>query len=131
MEEMNLNEVRSAEAPQAIGPYSQAIEAEAGRCVFASGQLGIDVDTGKLVADTVEEQAEKALENLLAVLRAAGCDQRSVVKTTVYLKRMEDFAAVNEVYARFMKPPHPARACVAVADLPKGALVEVDAIAVK
>ena len=128
---MNLKEVRSAEAPRAIGPYSQAVEAEAGGFVFASGQLGIDVETGALVADTAEGQAKAALENLLAVLRAAGCDQGSIVKTTIYLKRIEDFAAVNEVYAGLMKPPYPARACVAVRDLPKGALVEIDAIAVK
>jgi 2-iminobutanoate/2-iminopropanoate deaminase len=128
---MNLQEVRSHEAPRALGPYSQAIEAGAGRYVFVSGQVGIDVESGELVADTVEQQARKALQNLLAVIRAAGCDESSIVKTTVYLKRMEDFAAVNEVYAGFMKPPYPARACIAVADLPKGALVEIDAIAVK
>jgi 2-iminobutanoate/2-iminopropanoate deaminase len=128
---MNLQEVRSPEAPQALGPYSQAIEAGAGRYVFVSGQIGIDVESGELVADTLEEQAGKALQNLLAVVRAAGCDESSIVKTTVYLKRMEDFATVNEVYATFMRPPYPARVCIAAAGLPKGALVEIDAIAVK
>ena len=128
---MNLHEVKSPDAPQALGPYSQAIEAEAGRYVFVSGQLGIDVESGELVADTIEEQTRKALENLMTVLRAAGCDQGSIVKTTIYLCRIGDFAAVNEVYAGFMKPTYPARACVAVAELPKGALVEIDAIAVK
>ena len=128
---MNLKEVKSSEAPQALGPYSQAIEAEAGRYVFISGQVGIDVESGELVADSVEEQAVRALENLLAVVRAAGCDESSIVKTTIYLKRIEDFGAVNSVYERFMKPPYPARACIAVAGLPKGALVEIDAIAVK
>jgi 2-iminobutanoate/2-iminopropanoate deaminase len=131
MSNMNLHEVRSPDAPQALGPYSQAIEAEAGRCVFVSGQLGIELESGELVADTIEEQTRRTLENLLAVVRAAGCDQSSIVKTTIYLKRIEDFAAVNEVYAGFMEPPYPARACVAVAELPKGALVEMDAIAVK
>jgi 2-iminobutanoate/2-iminopropanoate deaminase len=128
---MNLKEVKSSEAPQALGPYSQAIEAEADRYVFISGQIGIDVESGELVADSVEEQAVRALENLLAVIRAAGCAERSIVKTTIYLKRIEDFGAVNSVYERFMKSPYPARACVAVAALPKGALVEIDAIAVK
>jgi 2-iminobutanoate/2-iminopropanoate deaminase len=128
---MNLYEVKSSDAPKAIGPYSQAIEAEGSRYVFVSGQLGIDPETGQLVADTVEEQARKALENLMAVLMAAGCDRGSVVKTTIYLQRIEDFAAVNEIYAGFMKPPYPARACVAVDQLPKGARVEIDAIAVK
>ena len=128
---MNLKEVKSSEAPHALGPYSQAIEAEAGRYVFISGQIGIDVESGELVADSVEEQAVRALENLLAVIRAAGCDESSIVKATIYLKRIEDFGAVNSVYERFMKPPYPARACVAVAGLPKGALVEIDAIAVK
>jgi 2-iminobutanoate/2-iminopropanoate deaminase len=128
---MNLHEVKSPDAPQALGPYSQAIEAEAGRYIFVSGQLGIDVESGELVADTIEEQTRKTLENLMAVVKAAGCDQVSIVKIMIYLKHIEDFAAVNEVYAGFMKPPYPARACVAVAELPKGALVEMDAIAVK
>ena len=131
MEEMNLHEVRSPDAPRALGPYSQAVEAEPGRYVFVSGQIGIDVESGEFVADTIEEQARKTLENLMAIIRAAGCDESSIVKTTIYLKRVEDFAAVNEVYAGFMKPPYPARACVVVGDLPKGALVEIDAIAVK
>jgi 2-iminobutanoate/2-iminopropanoate deaminase len=128
---MNLKQVKSSEAPQALGPYSQAIEVEAGRCVFVSGQIGIDVESGELVADRVEEQAVRALENLMAVIRAAGCDESSIVKTTIYLKRIEDFGAVNSIYERFMKPPYPARACVAVAALPKGALFEIDAVAVK
>ncbi|MFH1313173.1 MAG: Rid family detoxifying hydrolase [Candidatus Eisenbacteria bacterium] len=128
---MNLYEVKSPDAPRALGPYSQAVETEAGRYIFVSGQLGIDVASGELIADTIEEQTRKALENLMAVVGAAGCGEGSIVKTTIYLKRIEDFAAVNEVYADFMKPPYPARACVAVAGLPKGALVEIDAIAVK
>ena len=128
---MEVHEVKSPDAPKALGPYSQAVEAEAGRFVFVSGQIGMDAGTGELVAGSVGEQARKSLENLMAVLAAAGCDRRSIVKTTIYLSSMEDFAAVNEIYAEFMKPPYPARACVAVAGLPKGALVEIDAIAVK
>jgi 2-iminobutanoate/2-iminopropanoate deaminase len=125
---MELEEVRSPDAPGAMGPYSQAIKAAANRYVFVAGQIGIDVESGEFVADTIEEQTRKTLENLMAVVRAAGGDETSIVKTTIYLTRMEDFGSVNEVYAGFLKAPYPARVCVAVRELPLGALVEIDAI---
>ena len=118
--------VTSSGAPSAIGPYSQAIAS--GETVFCSGQIGLDPATGELV-DGVEAQAERALRNLEAVLDAAGVTAADVVKTTIFLRDMGDFAAVNAVYARFMPDPPPARSTVAVAGLPKGALVEIEAIA--
>jgi 2-iminobutanoate/2-iminopropanoate deaminase len=123
-------EVSSADAPGAIGPYSQAIRVPAQTMVFISGQLGIDPASGGLVADTVGGQTRQALRNLLAVVKQAGGDITSVVKTTVYLTRMDHFGAMNEEYAAFFTRPFPARACVAVAELPKGALVQIEAIAI-
>ena len=110
-----------------IGPYRAA--AEAGGLVFVSGQIPLDPATGELVSTDIRAAAEQVLKNLRTVLEAAGLDLASVVKTTVYLADMADFAAVNEVYARAFKPPYPARACVQVAALPRGARVEIDAIA--
>jgi 2-iminobutanoate/2-iminopropanoate deaminase len=118
--------VTSSGAPAAIGPYSQAIAADG--TVFCSGQIGLDPTTGELV-DGVEAQVERAMRNLDAVLDAAGATLADVVKTTIFLTDMGDFGAVNAVYARFMPDPPPARSTVAVAGLPKGALVEVEAIA--
>ena len=118
--------VTSAGAPAAIGPYSQAIAVD--ETVYCSGQIGLDPATGEL-ADGVEAQAERALRNLIAVLDAAGVTIADVVKTTIFLTDMGDFAAVNAVYATFVPDPPPARSTVAVAALPKGALVEVEAIA--
>jgi 2-iminobutanoate/2-iminopropanoate deaminase len=118
--------VTSSGAPAAIGPYSQAIAADG--TVFCSGQIGLDPTTGELV-EGVEAQVERALRNLDAVLDAAGATLADVVKTTIFLTDMGDFGAVNAVYARFMPDPPPARSTVAVAGLPKGALVEVEAIA--
>lgn len=115
-------------APGAIGPYSQAIRA--GEWVFLSGQIGLQPTTGELVAGGAAAEAEQALRNLAAVLAAAGLGIADVVRTTVYLTDMADFAAVNEVYGRFVRAPFPARATVGVAALPKGARVEIDAIAV-
>jgi len=114
-------------APAAIGPYSQAIVA--GELVFCSGQLGLDPGTGALVEGGVAAQAERALLNLREVLEAAGLSLGDLVKTTVFLADMADFAAVNEVYGRFVGDPPPARSTVAVAALPKGGLVEIEAIA--
>lgn len=116
-------------APGAIGPYSQAIRA--GEWVFLSGQIGLDPLSGELVAGGTEAQAERALGNLGAVLAGAGLGFADVVKTTIYLVDMADFAAVNEVYGRFVGAPFPARATVGVASLPKGARVEIDAIAMR
>jgi 2-iminobutanoate/2-iminopropanoate deaminase len=118
--------VTSAGAPAAIGPYSQAIAVD--ETVYCSGQIGLDPATGEL-ADGVEAQAERALRNLIAVLDAAGVTIADVVKTTIFLTDMGDFAAVNAVYATFVPDPPPARSTVAVAALPKGALVELEAIA--
>lgn len=116
-------------APQAIGPYSQAVEA--GGFLFVSGQIPLDPASGEMVAGGIEAQTAQVLENLQAILIAAGASLTDVVKTTVYLKEMGDFARVNEVYARYFAKDCPARVCVAVSDLPKGALVEIDVIAVR
>ncbi|MDH5243387.1 MAG: RidA family protein [Chloroflexota bacterium] len=124
---MTRHAVSTAGAPAAIGPYSQAIAS--GELVFCSGQLGLDPATGELVDGGVEAQAERALRNLTAVLDAAGMTFGDVVKTTVFLARIEDFAAVNGIYAAFMPDPAPARSTFAVGALPKGGLVEIEAIA--
>lgn len=118
--------VQTSAAPAAIGPYSQAIRN--GDLVFTAGQIGLDPATGELL-EGVAEQAERALRNLTAILDAAGTSLERVIKTTVFLSDMGDFATVNEVYARHFTSPFPARSTVAVAGLPKGALVEIEAIA--
>jgi 2-iminobutanoate/2-iminopropanoate deaminase len=123
---MTRQAISTSGAPSAIGPYSQGIAS--GDLVFCSGQLGLDPMTGEL-ATGVEAQAERALRNLAAVLDAGGCSWDDVVRTTVYLADIGDFAAVNGVYARFMPDPPPARSTFAVGALPKGGLVEIDAIA--
>jgi 2-iminobutanoate/2-iminopropanoate deaminase len=123
---MTRQPVSTSGAPAAIGPYSQGIASA--DLVFCSGQLGLDPSTGEL-ASGVEAQAERALRNLAAVLDAAGCSWGDVVKTTIYLADIGDFGAVNAVYARFMPDPPPARSTFAVGALPKGGLVEIDAIA--
>jgi len=119
--------VSTAGAPAAIGPYSQGIEVDG--FVFCSGQVGLDPATGELVSGGVEAQAERALRNLSAVLDAAGLTMADVARTTLFLADIGDFAAVNAVYARHMPDPPPARSTFAVGALPRGALVEVDAIA--
>jgi 2-iminobutanoate/2-iminopropanoate deaminase len=118
--------VETTAAPAAIGPYSQAIRK--GDLVITAGQIGTDPASGELV-EGVAEQAERALLNLTAILDAAGTTPERVIKTTIFLADMGDFAAVNEVYARHFSAPYPARSTVAVAALPKGALVEIEAIA--
>lgn len=115
--------VETADAPKAIGPYSQAVVA--GDFVFLAGQIGTDPKTGNLV-EGVEAQTEQALKNLEAVLKASKSDFESVVKTTIFLADMNDFARVNEVYARVMKTPYPARATVQVARLPRDARIEIE-----
>jgi 2-iminobutanoate/2-iminopropanoate deaminase len=114
-------------APAAIGPYSQAIVSDG--YVFTAGQIALDPATGELVKGGVEAQAERVLDNLKAVLEAAGSSLNDVVKTTMYLADIADFVAVNGVYARFFKVPYPARSAIQAGALPKGALVEIDAIA--
>ena len=119
--------ISTPHAPGAIGPYSQAILAD--NILFCSGQLGLDPATGAFVAGDVEAQAEQALRNLVAVLEVAGLTFADVVKTTIFLADMADFATVNGVYGRFVTDPPPARSTVAVAALPRGGRVEIEAIA--
>ncbi|MGZ6214099.1 MAG: Rid family detoxifying hydrolase [Candidatus Limnocylindria bacterium] len=119
-------QVQTNAAPSAIGPYSQAIRS--GAFVFTAGQVGADPSDGSL-ADGVAAQADRALRNLAAVLDAAGSSLERAVKTTIFLTDMGDFAAVNEVYAAHISPPFPARSTIAVKALPKGALVEIEMIA--
>ena len=116
-------------APAAIGSYSQAIVA--GDMVFTSGQIPLSAETGLVVGDDVSAQAVQALDNLKAVLAGAGCDLDDVVKTTVFITDMSQFALVNEIYAKYFTEKAPARSCVEVSKLPKGCLVEVEAIAVR
>ena len=124
---MTRRAISTTGAPAAIGPYSQAIGTES--LVFCSGQLGLDPATGDFVAGDVAAQAEQALRNLSAVLAEAGLTFGDVVKTTIFLADMGDFATVNGVYARYVTDPPPARSTVAVAALPKGGRVEIEAIA--
>ena len=119
--------IATPEAPAAIGPYSQAVTA--GGFLFCSGQLGLDPATGELATGDVESQAARALMNLGNVLEAAGCTFEDVVKTTIFLADMADFAVVNGVYGRFVTDPPPARSTVQVAALPRGGRVEIEAIA--
>ncbi len=119
--------VSTDKAPGAIGPYSQAIKV--GNQVFLSGQIPIDPATGEFISEDVTEQTEQVLRNLSAVLEAAGSDIQNVVKTTVFLADMNDFAAMNEVYAKYFAVNKPARSTVQAAGLPKGARVEIDCIA--
>jgi 2-iminobutanoate/2-iminopropanoate deaminase len=121
--------VASDAAPQAIGPYSQAVVA--GDLVLCSGQIPLDPETGLLIEGTAADETRRVLENLRAVLAAAGLTMRQVVRTTVYVTDLADFAVVNQVYAEFFVEPYPARATVQVAALPRGARVEIDAIAVR
>ena len=124
-----MKEIISTEnAPGAIGPYSQAVKTNG--MVFCSGQIPIDIATGEFVSNDVAEQTEQVLKNLSAVLEAAGSDLNNVVKTTVFLADMNDFTAMNEVYAKYFSENKPARATVQAAGLPRGARVEIDCIAV-
>jgi 2-iminobutanoate/2-iminopropanoate deaminase len=120
---------RSAKAPAALGPYSQAVSVPCKELIFCSGQIALDPATQQLVAGDVRAQTRRVMENLKAVLEAAGSDFSQVLKCNVYLLRMSDFAAMNEVYAEYFKDNPPARATMAVAELPKGAQVEIDATA--
>jgi 2-iminobutanoate/2-iminopropanoate deaminase len=124
---MSPNLISTAGAPRAIGPYSQAACAKG--FIFTAGQVALDPATGELVPGGIAEQTARALENLKAVLSAAGSSPAQVVKTTVFLVDMTDFAAMNEVYGRFFGDHRPARSTVAVAALPRGAQVEIEVIA--
>ena len=119
--------IQTGNAPKAIGPYSQAVRIQ--DMVFASGQLGLDPTTGELVSNAVEDQTRQVLTNLTNVLEAADSGMKFVIKTTVFLKDINDFAKMNAVYGEFFPDHPPARSTVAVAALPKGALVEIEAIA--
>ena len=124
-----MKTIQTTKAPAAIGPYSQAVEANG--FVFASGQLGINPATGEFVEGDVQAQTRQALTNARAIMNEAGLDLNNVIKTTVFLSDMANFAAMNEIYAEFFSKPYPARSAVAVKTLPKNALVEVECIAVR
>jgi len=125
-----MRRISTENAPKAIGPYSQAIACE-GKLLFCSGQIPLDPKSGEMTgASDVRAQARRVMENLKAVLEAAGASLAKVVKTTIYLADLQDFAAVNEIYAGYFGEAPPARATVEVAGLPRGAMVEIDAIAV-
>ena len=129
MAQQNKTAISSKEAPAAIGPYSQAVRV--GGMLFCSGQVGLDPATGALVPGGIVEQTTRSLENIKAILGQAGVSMVHVVRTTVFLKHMSDFAAMNEVYAKYLAPAGvvaPARSTVEVSGLPKGALVEIDVI---
>ena len=130
MSDSHKTAISTPHAPAAIGPYSQAVRI--GNLIYASGQIALDPATGKLVPGGIAEQTTRVLENIRAVLSAAGADLAHVVKTVVFLKSMADFAAMNAVYAKYLAPDGvmpPARSTVAVAGLPKDALVEIEVIA--
>lgn len=125
-----MKSIQTEKAPAAIGPYSQAIDSGAG-LVFVSGQLPVDPATGAFPEGGVQAQTRQSLTNAKSILEAAGLGLQNVVKTTVFLADMADFAAMNEVYAQFFSAPFPARSAVAVKTLPKGALLEIECIAVR
>ena len=124
---MNREAIQTDKAPKAIGPYSQAIKV--GNLVYTAGQIPIDPETGDFVAGGINEQTRQVLQNLQAVLAAVGSSLDQVVKATVFLKNIGDFAAMNEIYAEYLGDAKPARSTVAVAELPRGALVEIDLVA--
>lgn len=121
-----MNKIYTEKAPAAVGPYSQAMAVNG--FLYTSGQISLDPATGELVGTTIQEQAEQVMKNLMAVLEAAGTKQENVVKTLCFLTDMNDFAAFNEVYAKYFTEK-PARSCVGVASLPKGARCEVEVVA--
>ena len=126
--ELHMKVVRTDNAPAAIGPYSQGIVVNG--MLFASGQIALDPQSGEMVGTTIQEQSEQVMKNVTGLLKAAGTDLDHVVKTTCFLADINDFVAFNEVYARFFDKNLPARSAVGVAALPKGALVEVEVVAV-
>lgn len=121
--------INTDKAPQAIGPYSQAVEVNG--MIYTSGMIPINPVDGTLVTGSVEEQAEQALMNLKALVEESGSSMEQVIKTTVFIKDMNDFAKINEVYARYFTDNYPSRSCVEVARLPKDVLIEIEAIAIK
>ena len=125
---MNREAIQTAKAPAALGPYAQAVKV--GNLLFTSGQIAIDPATNQMVAGDIVAQTKQVFANLQAVLAAAGATMQQVVKTTVFVQDLKDFATLNEVYATYFTAPYPARSCVEVAALPKGALLEVELVAV-
>lgn len=123
-----MRSVSTGSAPAAIGPYSQAVECNG--AVFVSGQLPVDPMTGEM-PDTPAEQARRALENVRAIVESSGCTMADCVKVTIYLTDLSAFAHVNEVYKEFFAEPYPARSCIEVSAVPKGAMLEIDAIAIR
>lgn len=124
-----LNVISTDKAPAAIGPYSQAVEVNG--MIYTSGMIPINPATGELVTGNVEEQAEQAISNLEALLAASGSSIEKAVKVVVFIKDMDNFGKINEIYAKHFKEPYPARSCVQVARLPKDVEIEIEAIAVK
>src|SRR5437660_6296467 len=124
---MELTKISTPHAPAAIGPYSQAIRC--GQFVYTSGQIALDPVTAELVGEDIQAQTHRVLQNLQAVLNSAGTSLKSVIKTTVFLTRMSDFQAMNAIYASYFGSPAPARSTVAVAELPRKALVEIECVA--
>ena len=123
---MDMKKIHTEKAPAAVGPYSQAIKVNG--MIYTSGQIALDPVSGELVGETIEEQAEQVMKNLISILEAAGTKQENVVKTLCFLTDINDFAAFNEVYARYFTEK-PARSCVGVGELTKGAICEVEVIA--
>lgn len=127
MDDATRQEIHTDRAPAAVGPYAQAVEA--GGVVYTAGQVGLDPDTGELAGDDLATQARQAMDNLEAVLAAAGLGMGDVVKTTIFLTDIDEFGTVNEIYGGRLETPYPARSTVEVSALPKGALVEIEAVA--
>ncbi len=125
---MPIEVISASSAPKSIGPYSQAIRIQ--NMVFTSGQIPIDPNTGEVVSRDVENQTRQVLENLKAILTQAGTGFGNVVKTTVYIKDMNDFAMINKVYGQYFNEPYPARSCVEVSRLPKDVAIEIEAVAI-
>ena len=124
-----MKAISTTNAPKAIGPYSQAIQV--GNFIFTSGQIPIDPSTGTIVDGGIKAQARQSLQNIKAIMEESGIEMKNIIKTTVFLSDMNDFSEMNEVYAEFFTEPYPARSAVAVKTLPKGALVEIEAVAEK
>ncbi|MCE7792629.1 RidA family protein [Salipaludibacillus sp. CUR1] len=125
---MSKQPIQTNEAPSAIGPYSQAVRT--GEVVYTSGQIGLDPANGEM-AEGLEKQAHQVMKNVKAVLAAADCEMKDVVKAMIFMQNMDDFVTVNEIYASYFEEPYPARSAVEVSRMPKGALVEVEVIAKK
>jgi len=121
--------IKTSKAPAAIGPYSQGIDT--GIFIYTSGQIPIIPSSGEIISNDIEEQTKQVLDNLISVLEAAGSNISKVIKTTVYIKDMNDFLKINNVYEKYFSNPYPARSCVEVSRLPKDVLIEIEAIAVK